>query len=133
MIKQTFVLADASRVRQFARLGRRQGLFRSFELFQADDGIYWGRCIAKEDVFAVSTLGPGWCFCPVVQQLRADDLAVRRTAMSSATATDQREKLEAIVRDLNRGVVAERLLWFIHCQILLRRTSLLRLTDRCLR
>src|SRR5947208_1117577 len=75
-----FVLVDQARLRQFTLLGRARRLFEEKKRLTWTDanGVVWTGARVESMGFAVSALGPGWAFDPVVQEQRPERLVKRR-------------------------------------------------------
>jgi hypothetical protein len=125
----SLVLADAARVRQISRLGHPPRIFADYRVEIEDAKITWAVAQAGDDCFACTWLGPGWVFDAYAQQRWAEKYQASWATMTAAGPDVHGEQLAQVVKKLRLGVIAERLLWLVHSQMLSQRTSLLKLPD----
>ena len=123
------ILADACRADQFLLVGRLRRLLNGYAVYRDTEGTSWATKTVSGRSFAFTWLGPGWVLDPIAQKRRAEDLATRREAMSTATQERHQQELEAVLDKIRLGPTAERLLWLIHQQVLRQRSSVLHLPD----
>jgi hypothetical protein len=123
------ILADANRADQFLLIGRSRKLLDGYSIQNDAEGIVWATKTVAGHGFVFTWLGPSWVFDPVAQKRQAEDVRSRRAAMTAADPERHHQELDAIAEKIRMGPTAERLLWLIHQQVLLRRTSVLQLPD----
>jgi hypothetical protein len=129
MSGRPLILADANRAEEFLLLGRSRRLWEGFRIHTNADGTVWATTGRDSHVFAVTWLGPGWVFETAAPERWAQELKERQDAMRTASPEQHQDELRAIIARLRLGIIAERVLWLGHQQVLRLRTSLLVLPD----
>ena len=132
MITHLLALADRARVDQFALIGSARSsrhLFADYQTWTDSDGVAWAGKRLDGHCLAFTWLGPGWSFDPHAPDRAKDRIEVQRNRMHDASRNDHNIQFNSVLRRILTGVRAERLLWLIHQQAFVSRTSSLRLPD----
>jgi Bifunctional DNA primase/polymerase, N-terminal len=126
------VIVDSRHYEVYRGLGRGRRVFADRQVVFDSNKAHW--CISRigDCAIAVGSFGPGWCYDEVGRSRRADELAARRRWLETAQAEDHRTAIDAAIVTVRFGAIAERLIWFVHTQVIRFGSSRLRLPDRLL-
>jgi hypothetical protein len=119
----SLILADPARQEQFALLGHTRRLFQDYALLPDDRGVAWAVKRVAGHPFDVTWLGPGWVFDPPSRLRRAEEFSARSRAVGEADPERHARELKKVLDKVRLGGHAERLLWAVHEQVRLARSS----------
>jgi hypothetical protein len=127
-----FVLVDRVRAEQLMLLGRTRRLFHRCDIHSDRDGIVWAMKRLGNHAFACTWLGPGWVFDPFASRIWAAKRVERLLSMQQAAGEIHHQQLGLVLRQLRLGAHSERLLWFIHQQVMQTLCSVIQPADLAL-
>jgi hypothetical protein len=129
MAEAPFILADRVRAESFRLLGRTRRFFDRFDIHADSEGLTWAIKRVESHVFAFTWLGHGWLFDPYAARIWADKRSACFTEMRQASEEIHRRELDRVLQQLRLGSHSERLLWFIHQQVIQARSSVIQPAD----
>jgi Bifunctional DNA primase/polymerase, N-terminal len=118
------MLVDRNRLELFAMIGQSRRCFEAAEFRRDADGVPW--LVIEGEAIAVgfTSLGPGWVFDEQLRGERSYEYATRSSFTQEGDDELHRERLDARLQEFRFGAHAERLLWWIHRAVLVRRCSI---------